>query len=152
MVAKLTSIRGFIDSIGQLPKTNIKVVEDTVNFFGKKILKRHFDFDNRTKYNMPPLTIKYDKQKRKKWGNKPMMVASGSAKRRILATARALKLSPKRVNLIIKAPPYMLHHLNGSGPLPVRNWLYPNKRDMRDLIRFAKTRIRFYRKKSIPRR
>jgi hypothetical protein len=146
MVAKLTTIDGFIAEVRSLPEMTERVVTDTVNFYGDKILIRHFQYGNSTAYNMPKLSPEYARQKARRVGLQPILVRSGRAKVRIVGSARAKRLSPKEVRLTIRAPQYMIYHLNGSGRLPVRNWLYPNKRDMKDIIRYARKRVRAVRK------
>lgn len=80
-----------------------------------------------------PNTMEYEKQKRRKYGVKPPLVASGMARAMILKTAK-LEKRQSGYAITYLAPGYM-----GNRPREQifmgRNWNQPNARDIRSMRR-----------------
>lgn len=139
----LIAIKDAINAIASLPGATSQAVEETVNYYGQKIIVRHFEGYNSLRYGYPPLDPKYAKRKRRKFGRKPQLVATGKLKNSVTASARAKRLSPNQVALIVSAPSYGYHQIKKG-----RDWISPNRRDMRDLRRYMKSRIRLIRSRN----
>ena len=60
---KLFTIQETIQALSTLPKARIENVKDGLNFYGRKIMKKHFEAGNDKKYNYPKLSPKYAKYK-----------------------------------------------------------------------------------------
>jgi len=127
----IVGIRDAIAGLQALPGATLDSVTATVNYYGSKIIDRHFKPGNDKQYNYKPLTPQYLKRKIKKYGKLPTLVASGKLRASVLATARARRKG-KRVVLTVNAPRYGYYQIEDHQ----RDWLRPNERDIRDLRRF----------------
>lgn len=88
-----------------------------------KLLKHHFDDTVRYK----PLTPKYAKQKIRKYGRQPILVASGRLRDAVLSTG-TVKIYKKSVKLVFDLPNY------GEYVLEARDFLMPSETDFSAII------------------
>lgn len=119
-----------IRSLQKIPGMTTEAVREAVDYYGKKLIVRHFQTGNATAYNYPALSPQYKKRKSRRYGNTPQLVASGRLKKRVVATAKGISISPREVRLIVKYPIYGAYQVQAG-----RNWYNPNKRDWRDILR-----------------
>jgi hypothetical protein len=122
-----------VKSLSKLPNACPLAVKDALDYYGEKIIVRHFNFGNERSYNYPKLSPEYVKRKRKAVGNKPQLVYSGKLKNKVTSSARGEIISPRQVNLWIRFPNYGYYNLQRGA-----DFIRPNKRDWRDIIRYAR--------------
>ena len=108
------------------------------------ILHGHFTSGNKKIYK--PLSPEYLAQKTKKVGKKPILVYSGSMKRRITAGARVYAVGKERFKVTFpRAPHYAKYHAEGSPfkkGLPKRHPTKPTKKDKDRFVRHLKIQMK----------
>jgi hypothetical protein len=104
-------------------------MEQMCEYYCQKILERHFKFGNANAYSYPLLDPKYLERKRKKYGNQPMLVASGLLRESVTTLYKIYKIRGQ-FRIVLKIPSY------GKYVKEVRDFTLVNSRDMKDMMRF----------------
>ena len=115
--------------------------EEMLHYYMQKIMQRHFEFGNETAYGYPKLDPKYLERKRKKWGNQPMLVASGLLRESVTSLYKIYKIRGK-FRIVLKVPGYAKY------VAIIRDFTIINNRDQKDILKFwkkdlSKRRARF---------
>jgi hypothetical protein len=115
--------------------------KEMLDYWCEKIVQRHFQFGNTTRYGYPPLSPAYAKRKFKKYGLQPQLVATGYMKDMVLSLYKVYKIRNK-YRVVFKIPEY------GKYVSEIRDFTIVNQRDKKDLMRFfnndfAKRRKKF---------
>jgi hypothetical protein len=123
---------------------------DTLKYWVEKIIIRHFNPGNDIAYGYPALDPKYLARKQKKYGNQPMLVASGVLRESVISMYKIYKVKG-RFRVVLQIPKY------GKYVALIRDFTLVNKRDKNDLMRYfkrdyEKRRHRFVSSISIKRR
>ena len=104
----------------------------TLKYWVEKIIIRHFEPGNDKFYDYPALDPKYLARKQKKYGNQPMLVASGVLRESVISMYKIYKIKGK-FRVILNVPKY------GKYVATIRDYTLINKRDKNDLMRYWKT-------------
>lgn len=115
--------------LARIPYHQEKSVKEMLEYYMQKIIIRHFQFGNETAYNYPALNPKYLERKRKKFGNQPMLVASGVLKESVTSQYKIYRIRGK-FRIILKVPGY------GKFVKELRDYTIINSRDRKDLLRY----------------
>jgi hypothetical protein len=119
-----------------------KSIKETLSYWAEKILIRHFQFGNQAAYGYKSLSPKYLARKEKKWGRKPILVASGKLRDEVTGNYRVYRYAGKW-KIVLKVPEY------GNYVREVRDYTLINKRDQRDMNRFWKADMSKRRKRFV---
>lgn len=131
MIRKNVNIDQVPFIIETLPIHTDQSIKETLSYWCSKILIRHFKFGNAASYGYKPLSRKYAERKLKKWGLKPILVASGKLRDDATSNYRVYRIGNKW-KIVLNVPEY------GKYVKEVRDYTLINKRDNRDLNRFWK--------------
>lgn len=104
---------------------------DALDYYMQKIMVRHFQFGNEAAYGFKKLNPVYAERKRKKFGNKPMLVASGTLKDNVLSRYKIYKIAEK-FRIVLNMPTY------GRYVQEIRDFTIVNQRDRKDMMHFWK--------------
>lgn len=108
--------------------------KETLEYWCEKIIIRHFEPGNEEAYGYPKLDPKYLKRKQKKWGNQPMLVASGLLRESVTSMYKVYKIKGK-FRVVLNVPGY------GKYVKEIRDYTLINKRDKKDLLRYWRTNM-----------
>lgn len=98
---------------------------------------RHFTKSNKDRYNFAPLTPAYAKVKKRKVGNKPILVFSGTWKKS--AISGTVKATDKGAIVSANNPPGYAQYLEeGTGKMSARPAYTLNQEDRDDLDKFIR--------------
>jgi hypothetical protein len=118
----------------------VKAHEFAVGLFADKRLPRHFTFEGQQDANYKPLSPRYARQKARKYGIKPILVASGKLKRGI-KNWKVVR-NGKSVLLNVKYPRYGAYQRQQG-----RDFLVLTPRDKRYVIHMLRRRYSTIRKR-----
>lgn len=111
-------------------------------YYMNKIIARHFQFGNATAYHYPLLDAKYLARKQRKWGNQPMLVASGLLRESVTTLYKIYKIRGK-FRIVLKIPKY------GTYVKNIRDFTLINSKDKKDLLRYYHTNFNRIRKRYV---
>jgi hypothetical protein len=117
--------------------------KEMLEYWCEKIVIRHFQFGNETRYGYPPLSPEYARRKIKKHGLQPQLVATGYLKDMVTTLYKVYHIGGK-YRVVFKIPQY------GKYVTEVRDFTIVNNRDKKDMLKFfnrdfANRRKRFLR-------
>jgi len=100
---------------------------------------RHFTKTNKDRYNFAPLSPKYARWKRRKVGNKPILVLSGAWKKAAVYGSRIKSRGKKGYSIQAhKAPHYAEYLEEGTAKMPARPAFTLNNEDRDVVLKHAK--------------
>jgi len=100
------------------------------------VIGRHFTKSNKDRYGFAPLSPKYAAWKRKKVGNKPILILTGAWKKAALMVK--VRKRKKGVTVTPKKPPHYAKYLeHGTPKMPARPAFTANREDRREISRFV---------------
>ena len=143
------SIKDTIASLQKLPGATMGAVKDSMDFYGRYLLKQHFERGNASKYRYPALSPKYKKYKSRTVGNKPQLVFNGALKRKVLKNVKAKIRKNGNVSYVylrLKFPRYGFYQLEKG-----RDFIRPNRRDVKMIMNRLRNRIAKRRAKQVKR-
>lgn len=105
---------------------------------GTSIIGRHFTKSNKERYEFPPLSPKYAKWKKKKVGNKPILVFSGRWKKLALMNETRKVGGGKFVLRPVHAPSYAKYLEKGTPKMPARPAFTVNREDVEKIVNYAR--------------
>ena len=123
-----------------MPSHMIKAQERAVDYFGRKLLKRHFTFSGQKDLQLKPLSPNYSNLKRRKYGLKPLLVASGRLKKKVVGSAQAIRRG-NRILLNVSYPRYGAYQRRDG-----RDFLQVPPRDKRDILVYLRRQYKYFRK------
>jgi hypothetical protein len=131
MIRKQVTLGQLQAILERLPIHKEESVKEMLEYYMEKIIIRHFQFGNDTSYGYPKLDPKYLKRKQKKWGHQPMLVASGTLRESVTSMYKIYYIRNK-FRIVLKIPNY------GKFVKEIRDFTQPNRRDLKDLMRYWK--------------
>lgn len=114
-------------------------MQEMLHYYMQKVMVRHFSFGNAQAYNFPALDPVYLERKRKKWGNLPMLVASGTLRESVLTLYKVYKIRGK-FRIILRMPEY------GKYVKEIRDFTIMNAKDIKDCMKYYDKDLRKRRK------
>lgn len=85
------------------------------------IVGTHFNRNNASKYGFPPLKPATIRAKQRKYGNQPILVASGAMRDAMLGKVVVRRLRDGQVQISFTVPDYAIHHHTGTPKMPRRD-------------------------------
>ena len=137
----IVSIKQLQKAFSNIVPHMIKAQEVAVKLFAEKRIPRHFTFEGQKDAGYKPLTPAYAKQKRKRYGIKPILVASGKLKRQVTSGFRVIRKGMS-VLLKVKYPRYGSYQRKEG-----RDFLKMTPRDKRYVIHMLRRKYKTIRRR-----
>jgi hypothetical protein len=142
-ITKQCTFRQFNKIVEALPEHIVACQYFGLEYLGEKVMVRHFEPGNESAYNYPKLDPKYLARKRKKYGNVPTLVATGTLRDDVTSRYRIIRRRGKMI-MEFTAPSY-------GRFVIVRgfDWKLLNERDLKDLHRVVLQTLKKIRKQFV---
>lgn len=139
-ITKQVTFREFNKIVEALPEHIVACQYFGLSYLGEKIMIRHFEHGNESAYNYPHLDERYLARKRKKYGNVPTLVATGTLKDDVTTRYRIIRRRGKMIMEFI-TPGYGRYVIEKGF-----DWKILNQRDLKDLHRVVLQTLKKIRK------
>lgn len=129
----------------EITKDYIESLRDGLKFYGDEQVQRHFQTGNAARHGWPSLERKYSRRKLRRWGRRPMLVASGRLRDSVVGRYRIRidkRLLKGRISFN-QAQRYGLWLTFGSfrGARGPRDWATPIPEDEAAIQQVVDTRM-----------
>lgn len=142
-ITKQCTFKQFNKIVQALPEHIVGAQYFGLDYLGSKIMVRHFEHGNESAYNYPKLDPRYLARKRKKWGNQPTLVASGTLRDDVITRYKIIRRRGKML-IEFKTPSYGRYVIEKGY-----DWTLLNKRDLKDLNRVVLQTLKKIRKQFV---
>lgn len=142
-IRKEVTFKQFNKIVEALPDHLVACQYFGLSYLGEKIMVRHFEHGNESAYNYPHLDERYLARKRKKWGNQPTLVASGTLRDDVTSKYRIIRRRGKMI-MEFTAPDYGRFVIIRGF-----DWKLLNERDLKDLHRVVLQTLKKIRKEFV---